>query len=736
VLIVDQFEEVFTLCREQAEREAFASALLQRINEGDIVVLTMRTDFDENISALPELQLVYEKARIDLRPLTVKELRDAIEKPATDVGLKIDEDVAQDLVGSIRGVQGGLPLLQFTLRELWLQRDRNRITRQVYERVGNPLLALGRAADRFYKNLSLEEQTTVERTLLKLVRPADSGTEFTRNRVPIEDVYKDNDAKDRVDRVLVKLEEAGLVRHTGDGTQVEVVHEALIRNWGTLKIWLERERERLRGRFLLRDRAKAWDANGRPEDESLLRGAELVDAGGYSDLNEIEIAYLEASRQRAESEEQLREAARQREIALAKKTAREFRTLAFALAVAVAIAALASILAVIGWRQAESRELSALARVQLDNTAQPDPLLAAMLALKANDTVPTDESDTALRQSLFESDDRYRLLQDGPVRAASFLPAANGQFRLVTLDGGVHLWRSDVTGIVEDVFSNSISDLPDPLQTARSSPDGRFLILAGGIPTVTVLSLDNHAPVYLAGHEGGVINAEFSADGKRILTAGSDGKALLWAWDGANASLQHTLTQTLALLGAHLSENGQRVVTLDSGGTVTVWSSDTGSVVKSCSSTEAPSSVALSADGARFLAIIGSEASITDVATCNVLQHLKGHLGQINSAMYSLGGERIVTAGTDGTARIWNPNDGKPVAVLLGHDGSVNSAEFSPDGKYVVTTSDDETAHVQIVDLDELKRLIRNATKNLCSNRDPSLYNPLYERVCQPNTPP
>lgn len=739
VLVVDQFEEIFTLCREPAIRQAFTAELLRRADGGDIVVLTVRTDFEENIAALPAFQPRYEAARVELRPLTARELQDAIERPAAEVGLRFEDGVVQDLAGAILGVPGGLPLLQFTLRELWQQRDRNRVTREVYERVGSPLAALGRTADAFYASLPVEEQTTVERTLLKLVRPADSGTEFTRNRVPIDEIYVDNDARDRVDRVLAKLEAVGLVRRTGGGAQVEVVHEALVRNWGTLKGWLERERELLRGRFLLRDRARAWEASGRPDEEGLLRGAELADAGEYRDLDALESAYVGASQRLAQREEDAREAARVREVEQARRTARKFKALAAALAVAVLLAAVASIFAAIGWRRAESRELSARALVQFTNAEQPDPLLAAMLALAADDVSPTDESNAALRQGFFEALDRFRLPHLEPVRAATFLHTDGGPPRVLSLDSAAHLWRINPSGAgdasvaAEEPLGERVAGAFDQPRLIRGSPDGRWLILAGAVPTVTVSSLDGATRVDLPGHELGVSTAEFSADGRRILTSGFDGNALVWDWDSAAASvsLRHTLPHTLSLLSAHLSADGRRAVTLDAGGSVTVWDAEAGAVERACPAPEEnpPTGAALSADGARLLTLSGPEARVIDLATCALAYGLQGHIGQVNSAAFSPAGDRLVTAGADGTARIWNARDGSLFAVLRGHDGAVNSAEFSPDGNWVITASDDMTAHVHLVSLAEVKQRIKREIeeRSPCQNR---ALNPLYDRVC------
>ena len=138
VVVVDQFEEIFTLCQSVEKRKEFADAILALVRAGHLVFLTMRTDFDDK---LPKLGDLYEKMKepgtlVTVPPLSEDELRDAILKPATSVGLHIDEDVVNGLVSELVGQRAGLPLLQFCLMKLWEMRDRNLITWEAYEELG------------------------------------------------------------------------------------------------------------------------------------------------------------------------------------------------------------------------------------------------------------------------------------------------------------------------------------------------------------------------------------------------------------------------------------------------------------------------------------------------------------------------------------------------------------------------------------------------------------------------
>ncbi|HFQ93370.1 MAG TPA: hypothetical protein ENK32_05140, partial [Anaerolineae bacterium] len=216
-------------------------------------------------------------------------------------------------------------LLQFTLLQLWDERERNRVTWEAYRRLGGVTQALANTADNLYLSLLPEEQLTVKRILLRLVRPS-AGLEFTRARIPRRMLYEAGEAPDRVDRALDRLIEARLIQSapgvTRDDDQIEVAHEALVRNWPRLVEWLEDERVNLRHRLRLSRLAEDWDARDRDES-MLLRGAMLQEAEQYQDLSPLEKEFIDAGKQLAHKEEREKEAARQRELAQARQLAAE-----------------------------------------------------------------------------------------------------------------------------------------------------------------------------------------------------------------------------------------------------------------------------------------------------------------------------------------------------------------------------------------------------------------------------
>ncbi len=333
VLVIDQFEEAFTLCHDEEERNAFLENLLNLVRSRDsrhVIILTMRVDYESYLTKVPLFHSLVEQGQVRVSAMNTAELHEAIEKPATAVGLKFEEGLVDAVVREIVGEPAALPLLQFALLQLWDNRERNRVTWETYRRLGGVMQVLAHTANTMYDNLIPEDQVTARRILLRLVRPSE-GLEFTRRRVPLRQLYQAGEAHDRVDRVLDKLVQSRLVRktrgHTEEDDQLEVAHEALVRNWPRLVDWLDEERIRLRHRLRLTDQAEHWDALNR-DDGALLRGALLQEALQYDDLSPLETDFVKASQSALQREEEEREAVRRRELEQARALAAEQSRLA------------------------------------------------------------------------------------------------------------------------------------------------------------------------------------------------------------------------------------------------------------------------------------------------------------------------------------------------------------------------------------------------------------------------
>jgi len=318
VLVIDQFEETFTLCQDDDERAAFLGNLLQLAQTDSrphIVILTMRTDYESQLSRYPAFQTAVEAGQMRVPAMNAAELRSAIENPAAAIGLKFEEGLVDALIREILGEPAALPLLQFALLRLWESRERSRITWEAYRRIGGVMAALENTAEALYTSMIPEDQITTRRLMLRLVQPG-QGLEVTRNRVRRRTLYSAGEAQDRVDRVLDKLVQAQLI-HLSAGTtpeddQIEVAHEALVRNWPRLVDWLDEERINLRQRHRLTTQAENWAENHKNAD-LLLRGPALAEAQQFTDFNTLEQEFVDASLAEKQRLELEREKQRQRE---------------------------------------------------------------------------------------------------------------------------------------------------------------------------------------------------------------------------------------------------------------------------------------------------------------------------------------------------------------------------------------------------------------------------------------
>jgi hypothetical protein len=298
LITIDQFEEVFTLS-DSADRETLVANLARflEVGRGHRVILTMREEFRNKIVELTALSpyLNENKAWYSMRPMGYEELRAAVEKPAALVNLQFQAGIVEDLVKKALGQPAALPLLQFTLRELWRKRDRNRITWEVYSKVGDPLNALQSSADRFYQGLASQTQDEVRRVLLELVR-VDELLEAYRQPVPKSKLLKAGKANtEEVLELLAANDYVRIARGANESEAiVEVKHESLVRNWPRFVDWIDDKCRERRQRLALVQAAERWEKSGRPR-AGLLTAWQLQQSEQQSDLSNLEKEFIDAS---------------------------------------------------------------------------------------------------------------------------------------------------------------------------------------------------------------------------------------------------------------------------------------------------------------------------------------------------------------------------------------------------------------------------------------------------------
>jgi hypothetical protein len=329
LIVVDQFEELYTLTSDEEARRRFLDELLaasSRAGSKANITLTLRGDFVGSALAYRPLSDRLQDAQINLGPMTREELECAIRKPAEKIQLEFEPGLVRRILNDVGDEPGNLPLLEFVLKELWDKRRGSVLLNETYDAIGGLQGAVATKADELLKGLSLAEQKILQRVFLRIVRPSEGGLD-TRRRAAFTELPPEGAdlvVKLANERLLVTNQSASGLEQT-----VEVAHEALISNWSTLRAWVNEDREFLLWRVRLGALITEWE-RAQESDEALLRGPLLIEAQKWfdqrsQDLSDQERKFISASRAlrerlaREEKERQEREIEAARKLAEAQK---------------------------------------------------------------------------------------------------------------------------------------------------------------------------------------------------------------------------------------------------------------------------------------------------------------------------------------------------------------------------------------------------------------------------------
>lgn len=450
VLVVDQFEELFTTAVDEDERTAFVD-LLTGSRPGLKVIVALRADHYGHCAAYPALARLLGTDQILVGPVTAAELAAIVERPAHSVGLRVEPELTDTLVADAGAEPGALPLLSTALLELWHARSDGRLTLASYLARGGLRGAVARLAESAFRRLTPEQQLTARAVLLRLAGPGQGDT-LVRRRVPLSEF--DTDRNPQVDEVLAVLTAQRLLS-SGDG-YVEVAHEALLREWPRLQAWLADDAAGRSVRLHIIGAARDWEERGR-ELGDLYRGARLaavVDwaAEHESELNAVEREFLAESRSDAE-----READRQR------RSNRRLRTLLAGATVLLVAAIAAGGFAFLQSQQAQAEAVradEAAAQADLERAAAERAQAIARSRELAASAISYADNDPSLSKLLALA---AASIADPPIEVISALHEAWSADRIVYR----YAWPED----------RRLDEL-----AADISPDGR-LIAAGGFGT-------------------------------------------------------------------------------------------------------------------------------------------------------------------------------------------------------------------------------------------------------------
>ena len=703
VLVVDQLEEVFTLVEEESRRTQFLALLERAVNDPHArlrVVVTLRADFYDRpllYSGFAELLRDYVEALV---PLRAEEFERAIAGPAERVGARFEPGLLAELVADVSDEPGALPLLQYALTELYERREGSTLTGDAYRAIGGVSGALAGRAEEIYGGLGEQEQEAARQLFLRLVTLGE-GAEDTRRRVERTELASMEVDQDALAEAIQKFGAWRLLSFDRDprsGTPtIEVAHEALMREWGRFRRWIDSGREEVRLHRRLAAAAREWEEADR-DRSYLLRGSNLAQfevLAGESTiaLTELEREFVEAST-----------AANELELARQRRQNRRLKALLSGAVALLVLAVVAGALALVSRSSAQHEAQVALGRQLGAEAVSAQRIDLAMLLAR--------ESLNLNRSYQTEGTLLATLLRE---------PAVTGTFTVPIKDRPQNVEVSPDGRSIAAIMNNNVMRVYSTrthLQTSHF-PSGNFLYAY--VPTSgDLFGSDPKRPAFflLVDPRTGRTLQAFTVSKLWQTTPTSQAEPLVVSRDGRYAyflySLRHDGSGPAYVEGWRLDRSGRsHVVRLGGSGMIAAtalpgdrlivatyrqiltWNAKTGAIRSVAGPTFTPTefvNATISPNG-RILAYGRGDGTVHffDIATGKTVNGLGAHSAPVQRIAFSPDSQTAVSTGDDGIAIVWNPETGQPIERLTGHTGRVLGADFSPDGTTLYTAGLDGT---------------------------------------------
>jgi WD40 repeat protein/DNA-binding SARP family transcriptional activator len=728
VLVVDQFEELFTGGADEGERSAFATAVPRAAR---VVVIGLRADFYGECAAYPELAAVLAENHVLIGPPARDDLRRVIEEPARRVGLDVEPELVEALLSDVDGRPGSLPLLSTALLELWRERDGRRLRLEAYARSGGVHGAIARLAEDAFERLDTNEQALAQRLLLRLADDGEDGT-IVRRRVALAVL------EPAVAEVAAKLTQRRLL--TVDDGAVELVHEALLTEWPRLRAWLEEDAHGRQVHRQLRVAARSWDAEGR-NPAWLYGGARLAAVLAWSEeaeaaLDATERAFLERCR------------------ASAERAQRRLRMVVAGVAGLLVAAVIAGAVALQQSRTARAKATTAAAQrlgaEALAGTAIDRSLLLARQAVALEDSPQTRGN---LLAALLKSPAAIGVLNNRGVPLTSLALSPDGR-RLAILDADSRVRLIDLRRrrlAAPSRVVPGVSTRPEPGHPAIGqygsyldfSPDGSLLAVGGRAPVILDARTLGERARLVSPNLKPVYGLRFTDGGRSLLLVlggPADGLTSIERVDslsGRTMAGERFVTRRPAAVSLLLPRAGRQFLVSSTDRSV-LYDADT---LRALRRVSVGAAAAALSPGGGLLLTGGSDGSVTftDLAGGAVRTASGRHEGGVLHAAISDDGRTAVTAGQDNRLIVWDTARATARETLTGHGGQITGLQLSYDGRTLYTASLDGT--VVIWDLEGSRRLgtpfaVGRPNDVAIPHRDPSwpvLDHPLLSDALSPD---
>lgn len=720
VLIVDQFEEVFTLVDDEAARQKFLDLLRTAVSDVRSrvrVIITLRADYYDRPLHYAEFGDMLRLRMETVLPLTAKGLERAIRGPAERAGVIFEQGVVEQIVSDINYQAGALPLLQYALTELFDRREGRQITHKSYHQIGGAVGALANRASEIYQSLTVEGQELTRQMFLRLVTLGE-GAEDTRRRASQVELLSLANNADLMEEIIDQFAAYRLFSLDHDPETrlptVEVAHEAILREWDTLRQWLNESREDIRQERALARSAEDWQAHHR-EPSYLLHGSRLQQVETWQQTTELILTPLERNfiahsveqRKQEQQAEQMRQA---REAALERRSRNFLRGLVGIFALAALIATGLTLFAFAQRAQAQSARteaersagefrsiaLSFGANAALEN-GQPDEALALAheaismpsAPVQAQNTFLNIASSTWIRQrfighatrvwdAIYHPDgeriittswdgraiiwdiatgqELQSISTDGRTLAAAVHPTNHNLIALGGSNGTLRLWDTASGEVTELVQGNA------PHTSPVFSEDGTQLLtsIGGGVIAIwdlETLTIERTFQAHGTG-EPFIPSMRFNRDHTLLITSAQDGFVRIW--DAETYELIQEIDQTAEgsppawVWNARFVYDDELVLSgFDL--TVTLHNWRSGELIWRVDTPRLVQDIVVSLDEQWFL--VGMEGppstQLREMATGSLIRSYYGHNGRTQNIDISPDGMSFVTGSIDGTAVEW-----------------------------------------------------------------------------------
>jgi WD40 repeat protein len=611
VMVIDQFEELFTLNR-RPEQEAFVEQLqtiADSVGSRLRLTLAMRADFYGTSATFPWLAWRATANQVLVGPMRRADMRKVIEQPAASAGLRLEDGLVDAVLEDAGTGSASLPLVSHAMVETWRRREGDTLTLAGYRAAGGVAGSIAQSADSLYEAaFDTDEKEACRRLMLRLVAPGE-GTSDTRHRLPMSDLERDHNPEIGR-RIVAEMTDARLL--TVDRDTLEIAHEALLQSWPRLRRWIDDARDDLRMRQRIAHAAAEWSAQGRDAD-LLYRGAPLQAALEWADehgevLGPAEEEFLSASREAFI-------AAKRRSEEAARRSRRLWRIAVSTLALLAAAAIGATVIAFSALGESRARYAQALA-TQARLLASSDPRTAIALAAEASARVNTDPADA-----------RAALVEASQTLAAKFVPS------------GAALSVGDALTVVV-------------------SPDGSLIVTGNRDGSISTWDPSGERLATVPGHSEAIEEMDFTPDGRRLVSGSDDSSVILWDLADPAAPQKSLLGETTDIVwSVTVAPDGATAASATEDGTIRLWDLRSHRRLGAAWGDKNKDAITVSFSPDGELLMVGN--GLGEVTGYSIddrriaIPTFSAHRSDVWEIEFSPDGERFATASSDGRIRIW-----------------------------------------------------------------------------------